>query len=185
MTSLHYSHDNQSPNQPPPGKWLSLVLSPLHCALLTLPDSIQFSSIHLQIQDDWLGTQPNLGWVIRLSLQKYSTSRVLEATERQQTCLLQASGPGAIHFPLTNAINTKLLFVHTWLQGQEIGEKKKRKKRKRTTNRCISFPGASFTRTPFSTGFPSFPDGLLASEGEKNKVKKKIWKWYDTVVELQ
>lgn len=128
MTSLHYSHDNQSPNQPPPGKWLSLVLSPLHCALLTLPDSIQFSSIHLQIQDDWLGTQPNLGWVIRLSLQKYSTSRVLEATERQQTCLLQASGPGAIHFPLTNAINTKLLFVHTWLQGQEIGEKKKKKK---------------------------------------------------------
>lgn len=96
--------------------------------------------------------------------------------EHQQTCLLQASAPGTIHFLPTNAINTKLLLITADCKDRKLGSKKKKKGKKRKkqkTNRCISFPGASFTRTPFSTGLPSFPDGLFASEGEKNMKQKR------------
>lgn len=74
------------------------------------------------------------------------------------------------YFPLTNTITIKLLFIHIWvtgLKGWGGRGKRKKKKEKDNTHLCINFPGASFTRTPFSIGLPSFADGLFVSERVK------------------
>lgn len=68
-------------------------------------------------------------------------------------------------------------------KGKKIFKKKEREKEKETTHLCINFPGTSFTRTPFSIGFPSFPDGLFVSGGGGSKHKNSKQK--DTKVSFQ
>lgn len=174
VTHLHYSRNNQSPNQPSPSKWLPLVLSPLHSAFLTLPGSIQFSSTHLQIQANRLGS-----WAIRLSFQKCSTSRVPEDMEHQQTCLLQASAPGTIHFLPTNAINTKLLLITADCKDRKLGSKKKGKKEEEAKNKPMHQLSRGFIHKDSIFYRPSFLSRwtICIWGRKKYEAKKKIWKW--------
>lgn len=121
------------------------------------------------------------GWEYIISLATVGPG----ATAQQQPCVSQAAGSGIIRFPLTNTINTKLLFVCDGVTGQKpVGGTIMEKGRKReTTHLCIDFPGASFTRTPFSTGFPSFPDGLFVSGQGGSKFENGKQK--DTKVSFQ
>lgn len=173
VTHLHYSRNNQSPNQPSPSKW-PLVLSPLHSALLTLPGSIQFSSTHLQIQANRFGS-----WAIRLSFQKCSTSRVPEDMEHQQTCLLQASAPGTIHFLPTNAINTKLLLITADCKDRKLGSKKKGKKEEEAKNKPMHQLSRGFIHKDSIFYRPSFLSRwtICIWGRKKYEAKKKIWKW--------
>lgn len=83
-----------------------------------------------------------------------------------QLCLPQAAGSSRIHLP-SNKYHHHQIIVHPHLSDWTEWMGGKRKSKNKTTHLCIIFPGASFTRPPFSIGLPSFADGLFVSERVK------------------